>query len=126
MRLYPAIFAPEETGYSVSFPDLPGCLTEGGTDEEAYSRAVEALGLYLTALAEDGQPIPAPSGPSEFSLPVGAYLAVVAVDENKYRRRNKAVKKTLTIPEWLNEEAEARNINFSGILQAALKAELSR
>ena len=64
--IYPAVFEPEEVGgYSVSFPDLPGCFTEGDTLEDAFDMARDALGLYLAVLEDEGQTIPAASFPSD-------------------------------------------------------------
>lgn len=121
---YPAIFhAAEEGGFWVSFPDLPECLTEGDTMEEAYAMAVEALGLSLTDRLHDQEDLPRPSAPDQISLddPDG-HLVIVQFDLEAYQKKHnsRAVKKTLSIPEWLNEEAMAMGINFSQVLQEAL------
>lgn len=121
---YPAIFhTAEEGGFWVSFPDLPECLTEGDTIEEAYAMAVEALGLSLTDRLHDQEDLPCPSAPDQISLedPDG-HLVIVQFDLEAYQKKHnsRAVKKTLSIPEWLNEEAIAMGINFSQVLQEAL------
>lgn len=120
---YPAFFhKAEEGGFWVSFPDIPECLTEGDDMSRAYEMAVDALGLSLTTMTEDDEQISAPSAPDSLDVPDDCLLVIVEYDMEAYRRRSslKAVKKTLTIPEWLNEEALSLNLNFSKVLQDAL------
>jgi len=120
LKVYPAIFRQEEdSSYWVEFPDLEGCYTCGKNLEETMELAEEALGLYIVSLQERSIEIPASSDIKKI-LSEDGFVSLVSTDVEKYRRRNKAVKKTLTIPEWLNEEAEKRHINFSSILQNAL------
>ncbi len=105
---YPAVFhKAEEGGFWISFPDIPECLTQGEDMEEAYEMAVDALGLALTSRTEEKQPIPVASDPSEVKLEPNSFLVVVEFDMLTYKKRtnSRAVKKTLSIPEWLNEEA---------------------
>ena len=125
-HFYPAIFHPEAEGYSVRFPDLDGCFTEGDTLEQAYEMANDAIGLYLSE--QDGSfRFPKASSPQDISLEEKDFVVLVEFDEVAYRRKYdaRAVKKTLSIPSWLNEEAEAAHINFSGVLQEALKRKLN-
>ncbi|MCL2356666.1 MAG: type II toxin-antitoxin system HicB family antitoxin [Defluviitaleaceae bacterium] len=124
---YTAIFTPEETGmYSVCFPDLQGCCTSGDDLSDAVEMAQDVLCLTLYDLEQDNKPIPQASKPKDIQISGEQFTGVVAVDTETYRRfyENKSVKKTLTIPMWLNERAERANINFSGILQEALKSRL--
>ena len=123
---YPALFHPEEVGYSVSVPDLDGCFTEGPTIEEAYTNCVEAVGLYLEELDASQLAYPKPSEPRALKKDGDDFFVVVEFDPLAYRRRHdtRAVKKTLTIPSWLNAEAESHHVNFSGVLQEALKDHL--
>lgn len=119
-HFYPAIFTEESNGYSVSFPDLDGCFTEGDTLEEAYQMAFDAIGLYA-----DNNGVfsfPAASNPKEISVQPNEFVVLIEFDEEEYRKRhsNKLVKKTLTIPEWVNLAAEQRGINFSATLTKAL------
>ena len=121
---YPAIFTPEENGlYSVSFPDLQGCYTSGDDLSDAVYMAQDVLNLTLYDLEQDKKPIPKASKPQDIKTTEEQFTSVVAVDTETYRRfyENKSVKKTLTIPMWLNERAEQANVNFSGVLQSALK-----
>ena len=116
---YPAILHEEDGAYWVEFPDLEGCFSDGETLADAAVNAEEALGAYLASLMERELPIPAPSDIKSIDRTDGI-TTLVATDPLKYRRSTKSVKKTLTIPEWLNAEAEKRNINFSSVLQKAL------
>ncbi|MCD8358610.1 MAG: type II toxin-antitoxin system HicB family antitoxin [Oscillospiraceae bacterium] len=120
---YPAVFHPEETGYSVSVPDIEGCFTEGDTMDETVEMAVDAIGLMI----EDMEEPPAASVPQSVDTEGGDFVLVVPFDIVEYRKKHdsRAVKKTLTIPSWLNSMAESAHINFSAVLQAALKHELN-
>lgn len=123
---YPAIFTKENDSYWVSFPDLPGCFSEGESLEQAYEMAQEAMGLFMD------------KGNGEFDFPKASDISSITTKENEclllvefdmveYLKSisTKSVKKTLTIPEWLNTIAEKNNINFSQLLQNALKEQLN-
>ena len=121
---YTAVFTPEENGlYSVDFPDLQGCYTTGNDVPDAIDMAQDALCLKLYCLEKDGEPIPEARKPQDIKTSGDQFTSIIAVDTELYRRfyENKSVKKTLTIPMWLNERAERENVNFSGVLQSALK-----
>ena len=102
---YPAIFHPEEVGYSVIIPDIEGCFT--------VTMAQDAIGLML----EDQKVCPKPSLPSALTVDPGDFVAMVPFDMDEYKKKFKPVKKTLSIPGWLNDAAEAAHINFSGVLR---------
>lgn len=124
---YPAIFhKAEEGGFWISFPDIPECLTEGDDMQQAYEMAVEALGLALIGRKEEGEEIPIPSEIGEIRNEDGT-IVIVGFDILEYKKKHnaRAVKKTLSIPEWLNEEAVARGVNFSSVLQEALMVKLN-
>lgn len=121
LKVYPAIFNYEDT-YWVEFPDLEGCVTDGETLEEAMKNAQDAMGLYLAALIEEGQKLPEASDIRKIRSE--SAVTYVSVDVNQYRRSTKAVKKTLSLPEWLAEEAEKQNISLSKLLQESLLAKL--
>lgn len=124
---YPAIFhEAEEGGFWVSFPDLPECLTEGDDMQQAYEMAVEALGISLSSRKAEDEVIPKPTEINKIDVEDGM-LAVVEFDMLEYQKKHnsRAVKKTLSIPEWLNEEAIARGVNFSQVLQEALMLKLN-
>lgn len=126
---YPAIFhKAEEGGFWISFPDIPECMTQGDDMQQAYEMAVDALGLAITSREEDGQEIPSPSEPYQIVLDSDSFCAVIEFDMLAYKKRtnSKAVKKTLSIPEWLNEEATALGVNFSQVLQEALIQKITK
>lgn len=120
---FPAFFYYDEDGISIEFPDLPGCLPCAKTTEDAFRNAKEALGLHLYGMEQDGEEIPAPTPIRDLHPDDGGIITMVDVFMPVIRDRinNKAVKKTLTLPAWLNREAEAAGANFSLILQDGLK-----
>ncbi len=121
LKVFPAIFHEEEK-YWVEFPDLEGCVSEGNTLEEAVENAQEAMGLYLAALLEENQPLPQATDIKDIKTTEVA--SFISADVSKYRRSTRAVKKTLSIPEWLAIEAEKNNISLSKVLQDGLKSKL--
>lgn len=125
--IYPAIFTEEENGYSVIFPDLESCYTCGDTIEEAMEMAEDVLELVLYGYETDGKKIPASTPPEQLQTDPHSFVSLIRGDTLVYRKKfsNKAVKKTLTIPEWMNEEASKLGINFSQLLQEALMQKLS-
>ena len=120
--IYPAIFNKDEDGYIVFFPDLESCYTEGETLEEALEMAEDVLALVLYEYERKQQMIPEPTPIKQIETKENEIVSLVMGDTLKYRKRynNKSVKKTLTIPAWLNEEASALDVNFSQVLQEAL------
>ncbi|MGN1300966.1 MAG: type II toxin-antitoxin system HicB family antitoxin [Clostridia bacterium] len=121
--IYPAIFEYEKKGISISFPDLPGCISCAKDDEEALYMAKDALGLYIVCAEEDGEELPHPSKLNKINLTQNQKITLVEVNMPLFRDavQNSAVKKTLTIPKWINELAEKNHINFSQVLQTSLK-----
>lgn len=124
---YPALFhKSEEGGFWISFPDFPECFTEGDDMKQAYEMAVEALGLALVNRKEEKEEIPDPSDLDKIQNEDGT-IVIVEFDMLEYQRKHnsKAVKKTLSIPEWLNEKAMSMGVNFSQVLQEALMSKLN-
>lgn len=119
--IYPAIFYKENDSYWVEFPDLEGCQSFGDTLEEIHEAAKEALAVYLVTLLEQGKQINPPTDIYKIETPDNAFVSLVDVDLIK---KSQSVKKTLTIPSWLNEIAEHEHINFSRVLQEALMQKL--
>lgn len=123
--VYPACFYLEEDGgYSVIVPDLLGCNTQGDTLEEAIQMAQDAaLGWLLTAV-EENEEFPKPTELKNVKLEEkNGFVSLLLLDLSAYTAKygsHKAIKKTLTIPVWLNERAEKMQINFSKTLQDAL------
>ena len=120
---YPAIFyKAEEGGFWITFPDFPECMTQGDDMQHAYEMAVDALGLAITSRTEENLKLPTPSQPHMIIQDSNEFCVVIEFDLLTYKKRTnpRAIKKTLSIPEWLNEEATALGINFSQVLQEAL------
>ena len=120
---YPAVFHKEpEGGFWVSFPDFPECFSQGEDTDEAYKMAMDALGLAIDSRIKEGEALPSPTEVFNIPLKKGETTAVLLFDMLSYRRKHdtRSVKKTLSIPQWLNEEAVAQGINFSKLLQEAL------
>jgi predicted RNase H-like HicB family nuclease len=126
---YPAVFHFENNSYWVEFPDLEGCLSYGDTIESAFNSSKEALGLYLDQ--DDDLYVRSISEPSQMNNIIKQYpgevVMLVDYDSLEYAKlfKNKAVKKTLSIPEWLNDAAIKENVNFSAFLQEALISKLN-
>lgn len=120
---YPAVFTYEDgQEIAVTFPDLD-VATSGGNDHDALMSARELLGCVMFGLEDDGEPIPEPTPlnavcvqPNERVVLVDAYMPSVRMAQN-----NKSVNRTVTLPAWLNAAALERNVNFSQVLQDALK-----
>ena len=136
LSAYPACFFKEEGGYSVIFPDLNWLSTCGETLDEALEMSIDCLAGYLFTCQKDGNTIPAPSAMENIDLdkiakdleidPGEAFVNIVTVDVAEYAKTHfeKSVKKTLTIPAWLNAAALEKGVNFSQVLQDALKERL--
>ena len=124
--IYPAIFEYEGKEIIINFPDLEGCNTFGENDEDALYMAKDALGLYIACCEEGGERLPNSTPLKDIKLTSNQRAVLIEVNMPAFRDavENTAVKKTLTIPKWLNNIAEKNNINFSGVLQAALKSYL--
>lgn len=136
LSIYPAIFYKEKDEYSVIFPDLNYLSTCGENLNDAMEMAIDCLAGYLYTAKLDDDKLPAPSKiddihPIDIANTIGfdgkdSFINLISVDLEDYAKThfNKSVKKTLTIPEWLNREATKKNINFSKVLQEALIAKL--
>ncbi|WP_028592952.1 type II toxin-antitoxin system HicB family antitoxin [Paenibacillus massiliensis] len=125
--IYPAIFEKGEVkGYTVTFPDLPGAITEGDDMEEALRMARECLELHLYGMEEDQDEIPNPTDPTAVLPPKGSFVTMIEVRMGSIRDEmmNKSVTKNVTIPRWLEKEAAREKLNFSQVLQQALKERL--
>lgn len=118
---YPAVFHRENDEYWVEFPDLEGCHTFGNSVNETLQNAQEALSSHLLTMLEAGDDLPAPRDLATVAAPDDGFTSYVTCNVDPYKD-TRAVKKTLTIPAWLNDRAIARGINFSQALQEALLA----
>ncbi len=138
LSVYPACFCKEENGYSVFFPDLNWLSTCGDTLEDAMSMAIDCLAGYLYECQKNNELVPVASEITTLSVegqlkelyegsPVPSHFVnMVSVDVCSYAKEHfeKSVKKTLSIPAWLNKAALEQGINFSQVLQEALLTKL--
>jgi predicted RNase H-like HicB family nuclease len=119
---YPAIFYEGEGGYAVEVPDLPGCVSGGASLAEAIIMGTDAASGWVLDELEDGKPAPKASPIEAINPDDGGFVSILVLDMDAYAEKygNKAVRKNLTIPAWLNTFAETRHINFSQVLQDSL------
>ena len=126
--VYPAIFTPEDSGaFYIRFPDIENCFTCGDDIEDGMIMAQDALALMVyTNYEETGEGAPASTPIEDLKLDKGEFASYIVCNTTECRRKfgTKSVKKTLTIPEWLNDAAVKERINFSQVLQDALKDKL--
>lgn len=123
--VYPAIFTPYEDGsdgYLVEFPDLPGCVTGGDDLAEAIFMAEDAASGWVLTELEEGKKAPEATKVNDVAVSGNAMVNLVALDMDAYAAKygSNAVKKTLTIPAWLNTFVEENGISCSKVLQEAL------
>lgn len=120
---YPCVVTEEEGIYYINFPDFNACFTDGETMEEALDNAKDVLTAVLIEMTKHNEKLPEPSRPK-----CGKNDWVVVIDVVKSyvlsKANNQSVKKTLTIPKWLNDLAMEQDINFSQVLQESLKDKL--
>jgi len=119
--VYPAVLFPDGNKIGVSVPDLPGCHTFGDNKADALLMAKDAVEMWLWDAENNAEPIPPAS--ENLKVDSGQIVTLIVADTDEYRRANdtRAIKKTLSIPSWLNAQAERANAPFSQILQEALK-----
>lgn len=123
--VYPAVFTPYEDGsggYAVEFPDLPGCVTGGDDMAEAVFMAEDAASGWVLTELEDGKAAPKATEIRDVAHGADQFVSLIALDMDAYAAKygSNAVKKTLTIPAWLNTFVEQNGISCSKVLQEAL------
>lgn len=124
--IFPAVFEQDDNGIAIEFPDLPGCLPCAETTEAAVKNAREAMLLHLYGMEEDGEEIPEPTPFNLISVEKNQTVMLIEAFMPPFREKQhkKFVKKTLSIPSWINAEAEHAGVNFSAVLQEALVSKL--
>lgn len=124
LLIYPAIIHEDPDGFWVEFPDLAGCQSQGDDMQELLANAGEALEAYALYQLENNAALPHPCNPVDIHLEdSNSFVSLIQANVD-LAKNTKSVKKTLTIPKWLNDRAIAAKINFSGVLQQALLKEL--
>lgn len=120
--VYPAVFHPNSDGsYTIFYPDLDGCISEGKTLGNAIYMAQSALTQWLEYLTDKKQVIPPPTDLKDIKLETGEFTNLVRADIKDGR----AVKRTVSIPKWLDDEAVKSGLSLSRVLQEALKDKLN-
>ena len=125
--LYAAILEQKDDKVYVIFPDLPGCITSGRDMTDAYEMAVDASNLWVTTAVEDlNEPVPEPTPAEKIQCPPHAHVMLVQIDTEEYLKKTdtKAVRRTVSIPSWMDHIAQKRGISLSKVLQDALKAQI--
>ena len=136
VKAYPTFIAKDGEDYLVYVPDMD-LYTEGKSIEDAIEMARDAIGLKGISLEDDNLPIPEPSNyenamkkakedTEDFDYSKGL-LTMVDANFTEYRKKmdNRMVRRNVTLPSWLNQAADAADLNVSGVLQEALKQRLS-
>lgn len=123
---FPAVFEREENQYCVNFPDL-GCATFGDNLDEAMYMAKDLLEGYLWGLEDEGEEIPVSTNPEDVKVTKGQFVVPITAHMVDIRNEmmNKSINKNVTLPRWLNKIAEENKINFSQVLQSAIKERLN-
>lgn len=123
---YPAIFYKDEKSgaYAVEVPDLPGCATGGDTLADAILMGIDAASGWVLTELEEGRPVPPSNTVDAIHPDEGGFVSMLVLDMDAYAEKfgEKAVRKNLTIPAWLNTFAESQHVNFSQLLQDSLTA----
>ena len=124
-NVYPIVLTPDEPGYLVYVPDF-NINTEGNTLAEAMEMARDAIGLMGIDMEDDHKSLPSPSSMEDVSTSPSDIVTLVDVDFDEYRRKNdlRTVRRNVTLPSWLNAEANRAGLNVSALLQRSIKQEL--
>ena len=117
--VFPAIFHQntDDGSYTVTFPDLPGCITEGKNLDEALYMAQSALSLWLEYSIGHKEPLPSPSAMAAIHTEPGEFSNLVRAE----LQDNRAVKRTVSLPKWMDDKAEEMGLSLSRVLQDALR-----
>lgn len=126
--IYAAVFKQEDDKVYVSFPDLPGCITSGEDMSEAYEMAVDAANLWVTSAVENlHEQVPKATPIEQIECGDGERVMLIQIDTEDYLRKTetKAVRRTVSIPSWMDQIAQKRGISLSKVLQEALKSQIA-
>ena len=125
--VYPAILTQEDDGIIVSFPDVEGARADGATMEEALENADDVLNLMLLTMEEKHMNINPPTPIASLDVPKGSTVALVRADTLAYSKKvdTRDIRKSVSIPAWMDSLAREHNLNFSNVLQNAICRELN-
>jgi predicted RNase H-like HicB family nuclease len=120
--VYPAIFHKnEDGGYTIMYPDLPGCISEGKTLGNAMYMAQSALTQWLNYLIDKKQEIPQTSSSQDITVKKGEFVNLICAEIKDGR----AIKRTISIPKWMDDKAVQSGLSLSRVLQEALNERLA-
>ena len=115
--VFPAIFHPNDDGsFTITYPDLPGCISEGKNLANAIYMAQDALTQWISYLLSRGKPLPSASRPTELTCADGEFFSYIRAEI----RDNRAVRRTVSLPKWMDDRASAEGLSLSRILQDSL------
>lgn len=120
--IYPAVFTPfgDREGYTVEFPDLPGCVTEGDSLIEAIEMGIDAACGWILGEIEEGNGFPAPRSAKDIELvDADDFVNMIILDIDAYAEQygNKAIRRNVTLPAWLDTYVQKNNLSLSKVLQ---------
>ena len=119
--VYPAVFHKnKDNSYTVIYPDLPGCITEGKTLGNAIYMAQSALGQWISYLIDKKHKIPCASAAAKIKRASGEIVNLICAEI----KDAKAVKRTVSIPKWMDDKVITSGLSLSRVLQDALKERL--
>lgn len=120
--VYPAVFHPNDDGsYTITYPDLPGCISEGKSLGNAVYMAQTALTQWIEYLTDKKQSIPSASDLKSIDLSPEEFVSLIRADVKDGR----AVKRTVSIPKWMDDKVTETGLSLSRVLQDALKERLN-
>ena len=121
--VYPAVFHPNENGsYTITFPDLPGCVSEGKSLPNALYMAQAALFDWAEYMEEEGQALPSASPIGRVALEKGEFTNLIRAETKDTR----AVRRNISIPRWMDDQVQKRGISLSRVVQDALSNQFTR
>lgn len=124
--IYTALFTPIEdgSGYYAKVPDLPGCITTGNSLSDAIDQITDAMSAWLVVAEDEGEPIAPPTPQEQLRVDTGTICSLISADTIEYRARTdtRAVRKNVSLPNWMVCLADKRGINCSQVLQDALRS----
>ena len=124
---YAAVFTPKNGRYYVRVPDMPGCITSGDSYEDAFDMVLDAANLWMTDLVERKEKIPKATSMEKIKREDGDMLMLIQIDTDEYLRKteSRAVRRSVSIPAWMDMEVQERGLSLSRVLQDALKSQLA-
>ena len=119
--VYPALFHANADGsYTITYPDLPGCISEGKSLDNAMYMAQDALTQWIDCTLEEKEPLPPASRLQDIPVEDGSFVNLIRAE----LKDNHAVRRTVSIPKWMDEKVSATGLSLSRVLQDALRERL--